>query len=376
MTKVCSLELQHYHFIEDKNMYKVKEVYGNKTVLKQFPKPDFGHIIDNKNIKDASWIDFDDIFIDDELGNTARLNGQSPGHVQDLKESFSNGVLINMPVGAVMRLPALDKNGKPHQYKWKLMYGYGRTLALDSLGVDGWAYNEIIASETEWEDIQSFENEDVAPKSTNKEDDIVYVKTKQIREGRLARDEDSVVANLKKTYPTRKKPSLDSIAAKIFANAGIVAKFAYYTESKIKLWRTNHYNGYFQMKGDWDLDRKSYGYTSVIGGVYRTWANSLQKYAETGNESYVIGFANTISKGSSLISQRQSIVREYVKLRVNHAIVYGRNIKFLTLLGFFPQEASVDDWTSLILLDQDEIELQVKQSLNAARLRIRQAQAA
>ena len=122
-------------------MYKVKEVYGNKTVLKQFPKPDFGHIIDNKNIKDASWIDFDDIFIDDELGNTARLNGQSPGHVQDLKESFSNGVLINMPVGAVMRLPALDKNGKPHQYKWKLMYGYGRTLALDSLGVDGWAYN-------------------------------------------------------------------------------------------------------------------------------------------------------------------------------------------------------------------------------------------
>ena len=130
------------------------------------------------------------------------------------------------------------------------------------------------------------------------------------------------------------------------------------------------------MKGDWDLDRKSYGYTSVIGGVYRTWANSLQKYAETGNESYVIGFANTISKGSSLISQRQSIVREYVKLRVNHAIVYGRNIKFLTLLGFFPQEASVDDWTSLILLDQDEIELQVKQSLNAARLRIRQAQAA
>ena len=162
-------------------MLQVKQAYGNSALLKIFPKPDYGHLIDNKNIKDARWIDFDDIFIDDELGNAARLNGQSPGHVQDLKESFSNGVLTNMPVGAVMRLPALDKTGKPHQYKWKLMYGYGRTFAQIELGVDGWAFNEIIASETEWEDIQSFENEDVAPKSTNKEDDIVYVKTKQIK---------------------------------------------------------------------------------------------------------------------------------------------------------------------------------------------------
>ena len=354
-------------------MLKVKQAYGNIALIKLFPKPDYGHLIDNKNIKDARWIAFDDITIDDDTGNDARFQGLSPAHIQDLKESFSNGVLTNMPVGAVVRLPALDENGKPHKTIWKLLYGYGRTHAQIELGVEGWAFNEIIANKTELEDIQSFENETLAPKATNKEDDIVNVKLRQIREGRLAKDEDSVVANLKKTYPTRKKPSLDSIAAKIFANVGITPKFAYYSESKIKMWRTNHAFIPFEIKGDWDLDRKSYGYTSVIGGVYRTWSNSLQKYAETGNESYVIGFANTISKGSSLTAQRVSIIREYVKLRTNHAIVYGKNIKFLTLLGFLPQETGVDDWTSLILLNQDKIELQVKQGINAARLRLRQA---
>jgi len=361
-------------------MKSLKDAWSNRNTsegidLKTFPKPDYSHIIDNDLISNPIWIKFDDIFIDDDEGNPARTDGQSTSHIEELKYSFANGVQTSSPLGAVMERP-LQPDGTKHEKPFMLMYGYGRSLAQIELGVDGWAFNTIDATETEWEDIQSYENEDVAPKSPNKERDIVQVKTKQINEGRLAKTENAVMSNLKKTYPSRRKPSLDRIAAMIFENVGIQSKYAYYSESKIGLWRDNHASQWFGFNGEWDTYRNQYGYTSVKGGVYRTWNNALIKYAETGQKSYVNCFANTVSKGSTLIDQRQSIVREYIKLRVNHAIVYGKNIKFLTLNGFFPQQQKVDNWKSFIELNQDDIELQVKQGINAARLRIRQAQAA
>ena len=315
-------------------MILLRKAFRDDAILKLFPKPDYSHIIDNKKIKDAIWIDFDDIMIDDDFGNPARLDGQSPSHIENLKFSFSNGVQTVMPLGAVMRRP-LQPDGTPFPKKFKLMYGFGRTLAQIDLGVKGWAFNEIEATETEWEDVQSYENEDVAPKATNKESDIVQIKVKQINEGRLAKDEDIVLANLKKTYPTRRKPSIDRIAAGIFTNVGIQAKYAYYTNAKIKLWRENHATPWFEIDGNWDSTKNRYGFTTIIGGLYRTWHRALTKYAETGEVSYVNCFANTITKGSTLVQQRQKIVDEYIKLCVNHAIVYGKNVQFLRLNGFF-----------------------------------------
>ena len=353
-------------------MIKLKEAYGDDAILKQFPKPDYSHISTDIEISNAKWILFKDIFIDDDNGNPARLHGQDPGHIEELRYSFANGVNTAQPIGAVKERP-LQTDGTSYPKPYELVYAFGRTLAQIESGVEGWAFNTIDATETEWEDIQSYENEDVAPKSPNKERDIVQVKTKQINEGRLAKTENAVMSNLKKTYPSRRKPSLDRIAAMIFENVGIQSKYAYYSESKIGLWRDNHASQWFGFNGEWDTYRNQYGYTSVKGGVYRTWNNALIKYAETGKKSYVNCFANTVSKGSTLIDQRQSIVREYIKLRINHAIVYGKNIKFLTLNGFFPQQQKVDNWKSFIELNQDDIELQVKQGINAARLRIRQA---
>ena len=351
-------------------MLSLKEAYGNHAILKLFPKPDYSHISKNIIVGDAIWIPFDDIYIDDDIGNDARSDGQDPAHVQDLKHSFGAGVILNEELGAVRRQP--EGSPKP----WVLKYGYGRTLAQQELGVKGWAFNPIEGTDTEIEDVQSFENEPKAPKAINKEKDIIRIKSKQVKEGRISNNEDEIYANLKKTYPRRAKASLDRIAAGIFETNDTPIKYAYYTDSKIKLWRENHYSGWFAIGGNWDRGAQAHGFTSKVGGLYRTYHRARSNYSETGFVSYVNVFAGQVSKGSTLEQQREAIVNEYINLRVIDALTYGVNVKFLSLNGFFPQSYGKDKWSEFILIDQKEMELKVKAAIKAKKKLIKLQSAA
>jgi len=346
---------------------KLKEAYGDDAILKQFPKPDYSHISTDIQISDATWILFKDIHIDDAIGNPARLHGQNTGHIEELKYSFANGVNTAQPIGAVQKRP-LQSDGTSYPKPYELVYSFGRTLSQIGLGAKGWAFNIISADETVMEDIQSFENEDTLPKAKNKEEDIVQIKVKQIEDGRLSDEEDDILANLKKTYPGRKKASINNIAAKIYKTVGVVTKYAYYEDSKITLWRENHASKWFEVAGKLDrnkklFDNEMHGFTSKIGGLYRTWYRALNIKSETGKNSYVNCFTDTVTKGSDLHQQREHIKQEYINLRVNYAVLYGKDINFLTLNGLFPQEQKVDDWKNFILFDQKEIERLVKKGI-------------
>ena len=343
-------------------MIKLKEAYGDDAILKLFPKPDYSHISTDIEISDATWILFKDIHIDDDNGNPARLHGQDPGHIEELKYSFANGVNTAQPIGAVKKRP-LQSDGTPYPKPYELVYSFGRTLSQIGLNAKGWAFNIISADETVMEDIQSFENEDTLPKAKNKEEDIVQIKVKQIQDGRLSDKEDDILANLKKTYPGRKKASINNIAAKIFKSVGVVTKYAYYQDGKINLWRENHCKDWFEVAGKWDKNEKMHGFTSKIGGLYRTWHRAANIKSETGKNSYVNCFTDTVTKGSDLHQQREHIKQEYINLRVNYAVLYGKDMNFLRLNGLFPQEQKVDDWKNFILFDQKEIERLVKKGI-------------
>ena len=346
---------------------KLKEAYGDDAILKRFPKPDYSHISTDIEISDATWILFKDIHVDDDFNNPARLHGQNPGHIEELKYSFANGVNTAQPIGAVKKRP-LKSDGTSYPKPYELLYAFGRTLSQIQLGVEGWAFNIISADQTVIEDIQSFENEDTLPKAKNKEEDIVEVKRRQIEDGRLSKMEDDILANLNKTYPGRKKASINNIAAKIFKSVGVVTKYAYYVDSKITKWRENHASKWFEVAGKLDknkklFDNEMHGFTSKIGGLYRTWYRALNIKSETGKNSYVNCFTDTVTKGSDLHQQREHIKQEYINLRVNYAVLYGKDINFLTLNGLFPQEQKVDDWKNFILFDQKEIERLVKKGI-------------
>ena len=110
-----------------------------------------------------------------------------------------------------------------------------------------------------------------------------------------------------------------------------------------------------------------FGYTSKIGGLYRTFHRARVKYAEGEFISYVHAFTGQVSKGSTLEQQRESITEEYISLRVTDALTYGVNLKFVSLLGFFPQAYGVDKWSEFVELDQDRIEHQVSEAIKIAK---------
>ena len=336
-------------------MIQLKEAWSNrKDVESSIPTPDYSHIIDNDKISKPKWIEFSKIDYTDERGNAARLHGIDPAVVTELEQSFAKGIRRNEELGAV------KYRGDEYTKPYVLMYGYHRTYAQVNLGAIGYAFNVIDASETEWEDIQSFENEEQAPKRTNKEADIVHVKYGQLKKGTIANNEDAILANLKKTYPTRKLASIQRIAAKLFEEMGTPVKYSYYTVAKIKLWREDNCSEWFEIEGKLDKALDEYGFTTKIGGLYRTFHRALKNYAETGKVSYVNCFADTVTKGSTLEQQRKSILDEYITLMNNHAKVYGKSVMFLRLNGLFPQAYNVDDWKGFIKYDQKKIQQLIK----------------
>ena len=183
----------------------------------------------------------------------------------------------------------------------------------------------------------------------------------------MSNNEDIIYANLKKTYPRRKTESLNRIAAGIYEDNNTPIKYAYYTDSKIKLWRDNHCADWFEVAGNWDSKKQAFGFTSKNGGLMRTFHRARVKYAEGSFVSYVNTFTGNVSKGSTLDDQRQGIVNEYIRLRVVDALVYGVNIKFLTLNGYFPQAYGVDKWSKFVEIDQDLLEKRVEDAIKIAK---------
>lgn len=346
-------------------------VWESQTAL-NFPTPDYSHISPTITVSEPIRIHFSDIFIDEILKNIARADGTDDAHIADLVQSFSKGTNTNC------ELPAVIDRGEGAPKRYELLYGYGRVLALQELsGIDGWWFNVITASQTELEDVQLDENETKEPKQYNKEMDITQVKIKQIREGRIEKNEDAVEENLRKIFPRRKTESINRLVQAICGATGIKVRIAYYgTESKIKHWLHNHAHTTYALGGKWDAIRQQYGYNAKIGGIYRTFGRALQKYADTKFTSYVVAHCDKVSKGNDLNVQREKIIESYVTLRANHAIVYGADVKFLTLLGFYPQEVDKDNWSDIIFLDQQDIDERVTDRIKLLKQRYRDAIAA
>ena len=87
------------------------------------------------------------------------------------------------------------------------------------------------------------------------------------------------------------------------------------------------------------------------------------KYAKDGTTSYVNCFTGTVSKGSTLKQQRDAVIEEYIKLRVNYYKVYGSNPCFLRLNGYFPQSVGVDKWSEFVKIDMKKIEKRIAKEI-------------
>lgn len=319
--------------------YDIQTVFGNETILKEFPKPNYPNIISDDNISEAVYIKWDDIAINDNEGNVARASttgqvGIDPAHVLDLQQSFSKGLESSM------YLPAVIENPEGSAKKYRLIYGFNRSYALIALGTKGHAFNIIKGDETQIEDVCSNENEPdcYLPKKTNAEQNIIALKVRQIKRGVIKKDLSSIHENLKKNYPRRSDLSRDRIAQAIMQHCGIAEVFWYYSKGKILDFLKNQCSkiNVVAIDGKFDEKLKMFGHVAKKGGLARTFMKALHKYVTTGHKSYVTMHVGTVSSGSEIRDKREQMIGEYVYYSALFLSV-GVKDSFLSPMGFFPQ---------------------------------------
>ena len=182
--------------------YLVKDAYASMTdeEISSFPKPDYSHINPLIVIEDPIRLNWSEIDIDDVNGNVAKYEkGIDPAHVDDLKNSFAQGLKITEDLPAVQLRDSKKISPKPYV----LRYGFGRSHALMALGTAGWFVNPIMKrksedsdelislTEQEWEKVCLYENEPL-PKTLNSEQNIIDVFIKQIKRGEIKNTEQHI----------------------------------------------------------------------------------------------------------------------------------------------------------------------------------------
>ena len=359
-------------------MLTVKEAWATLDAKDVHPQtPDYSHINPDIIVEATVKLKFDDIFIDDAQGNTARMvdgtdqkAGADNQHIQDLTESFSQGVILTEP------LPALQhpqNSSTTHlNYRYRLRYGFGRSLTIKGMGADGWFFHVIQyrkgspsylkygsdLTQDDWDGVTLSENE-YLPKMYNKHANIIHVIKQQIARGSLPNTEEAIKARIDKYLPNRKGQSKSKIAEAVMADKGTPFKYAFWNDTKIDLWVDNTLDSNipkYVSGGKWDEKREMWGYSSSINGLSRTYGQAIRKYAQTGHKSYVILHFGNPSARVPMMAKRLNGIEEYCTLRSEYAEVYGKNVEVLKVMGAMPQinmdsdGNKVDKWDRLVEL--------------------------
>jgi len=345
-------------------MKTIKDRIVNLKDVKQidpsiFPKPDYTSISTKEHevkVGDPIFIDFKDLHIDEDL-NIARDDIDiDNSHVNSLESSFREGILTNEELGAVV------DRGTDSPKRYSLKYSFHRTDALQNLGQIGHWYYPIQATDSQWIDICSVENEPTPTKKENKETSIIQAQVQQIKKGYLAYDEDVIRDRINTLYRFRDKTSKSRIVNGIMERLNIKPRFKSWTKAKIKRWRKDHCSKHFEIEGDYDEKAKMFGYTAQFGGLGRTFHSAEKKYAEYGICSYVNCFTGSITPDSNIQDQIKGIKEEYTQYRVQKAITYGQDIPFLKLGGLFPPTDSHEQ-KAFTSFNIQEIENEIKKRI-------------
>jgi hypothetical protein len=303
------------------------------------PKPTFETLEGRVKVNDNLVLNFDDIYIDDDENNLARMNGVTPSHIEDLRLSFSNAVDLNELPPCVMR-----RRGGVKPYE--LVYGYGRTMALRELGQKKWFFSHIEADEPTIIDVKLIENEPKLPKLNSSEQDIKNALVYQIEKKYLKNDEDLIRKKLNQVCANRKKQSKDRILQWVLEDSNTPQKYAFYNKSKAQLWIDNHSKEEWVIGGV-DVPRNQHGFLVKEGYQYRFVMNAINEYAETGRHSYCIAHMGAPS-GNSTIPQKRIKFRQELDYLLNNLRLCGMDTNFIHIAGALPQERNIDNWKSLV----------------------------
>ena len=311
-----------------------------------FPKPNYDHIgSGNIVIEDPIFILFNQILIPEE-GNRARKTEPIPTseRITRIKNSFAPGVHTSEFLPAVIR-----RNVDPSEpLQYELLYGIGRTWTfMTEMGVKGYWFNPISATDTDLEWVCLNENEELE-KTPNKEKDVVQSVTRMVQNGAIPASQKKIDEAIRKNLPYRRTESRNRIVAAVCEGAGVPQLHYTYTEGTAWKWIREHSAIEWVIGGKWDAKAQAYGHLVKAGTVQHFFHKAIMKYAETGKPSYAIMHYELPSESSTFSMKHQA---QYVVVEKYHDAYtkLGMDTRsFMTIKGAMPLDKEKHNWKYLV----------------------------
>ena len=316
--------------------------YYNNADINNVPVPDWSHLdVTSPTSNSTVRLKWDEIYIDDILGNITKEEAHTAEEIEALRLSFS------AQVDTTQFPPAVKYRGKEYAKPYQLVYGYGRSEALRLLQTEGWFFTLLEGTEDALEDVQAQENE-MLPKRVNEEVDMRKFLIQKVTDGKIEKTEDAIRAKFKKVYPYRRKETMNRVVPQVLKELGVKLPYILYTsKSKVEDWISNHSKEEYVIGEKFDHERDMYGVQMKEGYDWRVVMNAMQTFAETGKKTYVICHCGAPTK-----KQNFSIKRKNIVLRFDHwKSVYtkmGVTTWPIVLMGALPQDRKNESLKSLV----------------------------
>ena len=318
--------------------------YYNNADINNVPVPDWSHLdVTSPTSNSTVRLKWDEIYIDDILGNITKEEAHTAEEIEALRLSFS------AQVDTTQFPPAVKYRGKEYAKPYQLVYGYGRSEALRLLQTEGWFFTLLEGTEDALEDVQAQENE-MLPKRVNEEVDMRKFLIQKVTDGKIEKTEDAIRAKFKKVYPYRRKETMNRVVPQVLKELGVKLPYILYTsKSKVEDWISNHSKEEYVIGEKFDHERDMYGVQMKEGYDWRVVMNAMQTFAETGKKTYVICHCGAPTKKQNFSTKRKNIV-----LRFDHWKSVNTKMGVTTwpivLMGALPQDRKNESLKSLVQL--------------------------
>lgn len=270
------------------------------------------------------------IYIEEEE-NSIRENDHSENteSIDSLRNSFQGGIQTTC------QLPCVTISNRK-QFKFELVFGYGRTNALSTLTSEYYFYVIPNLTSFERETLQCYENRKL-PKTDNKEVEVANYITRGINSGNVLNTESAIRKAVKEVEPHKGKASVESIVNLVMKDNGIVNTFRKVNEHHFERWVQNHSKEELHL--GLDLTTDTYGW--LVGEGYETrmiW-KALRRWVEEGKTSTFILHHNKPGVNSSFADKRKTrkeFLLKELKIAEQLLGIPWKNV--IKVKGFVPQD--------------------------------------
>ena len=309
-------------------------------------------------------IKLEDIYIPPMKGdifNSARKHGKNVLHIQNLANSFQQGIdYSKMP--PVVRRKVRTVNGKI--YLWELVTGNHRLEALRSFNKKEWIFDEYeftCSNDYTLEDVIStfqLRENNFAPALASTEDDVVNVISRLINNGSklIEPEEKSIRAYIDDVCSymhgqTKNKVIKNVIRLLKKTGHKVHQDFVTYTaqdiEDFIKFEKID-----ISVGGEFDHKRKEFGWSVLEGYPHEFVLNAARKYSESGHKSYFtfhskrpLDNQTTQDKRNKMLMHLTSVEESIVK-SVEHYQEHG--VFPWRVHGYMPQDVANNEKTYIV----------------------------